>query len=157
LEVPHAITVLQWTPVGSFQSLTEQTHVTQLQNTTSVPVMSPYDDQSFFTSSNEESAEDLLYSDDESEYNDGDKSEYNDDDSTNRDGNIVINLPEIQKAINSIVCCKHCTESRHIGYVEEFVAFCTNERKKILEKCKSLTFREEMDVLQNDLDVSNVF
>jgi hypothetical protein len=119
--------------------------------------MSPYDDQSFFTSSNEESAEDLLYSDDESEYNDGDKSEYNDDDSTNRDGNIVINLPEIQKAINSIACCKHCTESRHIGYVEEFVAFCTNERKKILEKCKSLTFREEMDVLQNDLDVSNVF
>ena len=112
---------------------TEQTHVTQLQNTTSVPVMSPYDDQLFSTSSNKESAEDLSYSDDESEHNDGDESEYNDNDSTNHDGNIVIHLPELQRAINSIAYCKHCTESRHIGYVEEFVAFCTNERRKILD------------------------
>ncbi len=30
-------------------------------------------------------------------------------------------------------------------------------KKKIIEKCKSPTFREELDVLQNDLDVSNFF
>ena len=101
---------------------TEQTHVTQLQNTTSMSVMSQNDDRSFSTSSNEEFVEDLSYFDDESEYNDKD--------TTNLDGNIVIHLPELQRAINSIAYCKHCTESRHIGYVEEFVAFCTNERKK---------------------------
>ena len=112
---------------------TEQTHVTQLQNTTSMSVMSQNDDQSFSTLSNRELAEDLLYSDDESEYNDGDESEYNDNDTTNLDGNIVIHLPELLRAINSIACCKHYTESRHMGYVEEFVAFCTNERRKILD------------------------
>jgi hypothetical protein len=111
---------------------TEQTHVTQLQNTTSMSIMSQNDDRSFSTSSNEEFVEDLSYFDDESEYNDIDESEYNDKDTTNLDGNIVIHLPELLRAIKSIACCKKCTESRHMGYVEEFVAFCTNERRKYL-------------------------
>lgn len=73
------------------------------------------------------------------------------------DGNVLLNLKQLDEAIALIACCKHCAERNSVLSVEKFVAFCKWERQTILNTGKSLPFRDEIELLQNKMNVSTFY
>jgi hypothetical protein len=67
--------------------------------------------------------------------------------------NIIIHLPNLETAINSVACCKLCAKSTTITTVEAFVEFCESEQEKILHSCKSMPIGDEIEYLRNEMNV----
>jgi hypothetical protein len=72
-------------------------------------------------------------------------------------GNIIINLPNLNHAIQVIACCKFCARSNTISAIDNFVTFCANEQKKNRDVCKSLPMGEGLEMLRSKMDVNVIY
>lgn len=73
------------------------------------------------------------------------------------DGHAILHLPQLESAINSIACCKHCAKLNGASTMEDFKAFCESEREKIVTRCKPLPMESELEIWQQEMNVSTFY
>lgn len=69
------------------------------------------------------------------------------------DGNQLINLPSLQSAINNTATCRACAKEKANSDLELFFKYCDEEKKCVLNRCRSLPVIYEIELLRATLDV----